>query len=108
LENNKPLEPLKYQWQNIMTEAYIKWGKKSEGLEWANLLLKEYTDDPFTHEIVGDYFAKFGEKEKSIEHYEKGLKMLVEKRLSYLAINRFQTKIEQINTIHNIVDKQIK
>lgn len=96
LENNKPSEPLEYQWRNLMAEAYINWGKDSEALEWTNLLLQEYADDPYTYDIAGDYYAKFGDKEKAIEHYEFGLNMLIEKRLSQLAINRFQTKIKQI------------
>ena len=65
-------------------------------MEWTNLLLQEYADDPYTYDIAGDYYAKFGDKEKAIEHYEFGLNMLIEKRLSQLAINRFQTKIKQI------------
>ena len=96
LESNKPSEQLKCQWQQIMAEAYIKWGKNPEALEWINILLHEYADDPFVHEIAGDYYVKFDDKEKAIEHYEFGLKLLVKNRLSLLATNKFGSKIEQI------------
>jgi len=104
LEGNKPDEQLKYQWQNIMAEAYINWGKNPEALEWTNLLLQEYVDDPFVHEMAGDYYAKFGDEVRAIEHYEFGLNLLIKNRISRLAENRFRTKIEQIKNSHNIID----
>ncbi len=104
LESNKPFEQLKCQWQQIMAEAYIKWGKNPEALEWTNLLLQEYADDPFTHEIAGDYYIKFGDEAKAIEHYEFGLKILVKNRLSILATNKLGSKIEQIKNEHKVID----
>lgn len=100
LESNKPSEQLKCEWQQIMAEAYIKWGKNPEALEWINILLHEYDDDPFVHEIAGDYYVKFDDKEKAIEHYEFGLKLLVKNRLSLLATNKLGSKIEQIKNEH--------
>ena len=96
LESNKPSEQLKYQWQQIMAETYIKWGKNPEALEWIDKLLQEYADDPYVHEIAGDYYVKFGDKKKAIEHYEFGLKLLVKNRFSLLATNKLVSKIEQI------------
>ncbi len=104
LESNKPSEQLKCEWQQIMAEAYINWGKKSEALEWTNLLLQEYADDPHIHDIAGDYYAKFGDKAKAIEHYEFGLKLSIKNRLSQLATNSFVSKIEQIKNEHNNID----